>query len=66
MQTLAVIGREFSLSLLEKVVDESEKDLYRLLSHLQALAFVERRSTDGCPTRSASYSFPSCSISPRM
>ena len=40
LQTLAVIGREFSASLLRKVVTESEDDLHRLLSRLQAGEFV--------------------------
>ncbi len=40
LQTLAVIGREFSASLLRKVVTEREEDLHRLLSRLQAGEFV--------------------------
>ena len=40
LQTLAVIGREFSASLLRKVVTEREDELYRLLSRLQAGEFV--------------------------
>ncbi len=35
LQTLAVIGRQFSLNLLKEVVDEPEEELYQLLSHLQ-------------------------------
>src|SRR5262245_50119809 len=35
LQTLAVIGREFSVSLLRSVVARPEAELYRLLSHLQ-------------------------------
>jgi predicted ATPase len=40
LQTLAVIGKEFSLSLLTKVVDQSEDKLQSLLSHLQAAEFI--------------------------
>ena len=40
LQTLAVIGREFSSSLLRKVVTEREDKLARLLSRLQAGEFV--------------------------
>jgi predicted ATPase/class 3 adenylate cyclase len=40
LQTLAVIGKEFSLSLLKKVVEQPEEELYRLLSHLQAGEFI--------------------------
>ena len=40
LQTLAVIGREFSSSLLRKVVTQPEADLHRLLAHLQAAEFV--------------------------
>ena len=40
LQTLAVIGREFSSSLLRKVVTDREDDLHRLLSRLQAGEFV--------------------------
>ncbi len=40
LQTLAVIGKEFSLSLLKKVVGQPEEELYRLLSHLQAGEFI--------------------------
>jgi class 3 adenylate cyclase/predicted ATPase len=40
LQTLAVIGREFSSSLLHKVVTEREENLQRMLSHLQAAEFV--------------------------
>jgi predicted ATPase len=35
LQTLAVIGKEFSLNLLKKVVGQPEEELQRLLSHLQ-------------------------------
>src|SRR5712691_7233883 len=40
LQTLAVIGKEFSLGLLKRVVDQSEDTLQRLLSHLQAAEFI--------------------------
>lgn len=40
LQTLAVIGREFSSSLLCKVVTEREDELHRLLSRLQTGEFV--------------------------
>ena len=40
LQTLAVIGREFSLSLLRRVVAQPEEELYRLLSHLQGAEFI--------------------------
>lgn len=40
LQTLAVIGREFSSSLLHKVVTEREEHLQRLLSRLQTSEFV--------------------------
>ncbi len=40
LQTLAVIGKEFSLGLLKQVVDQSEDTLQRLLSHLQAAEFI--------------------------
>ncbi|MGH7962286.1 MAG: ATP-binding protein, partial [Candidatus Binatia bacterium] len=40
LQTLAVIGREFSLGLLKQVVDQSEDTLQGLLSHLQAAEFI--------------------------
>jgi class 3 adenylate cyclase/predicted ATPase len=40
LQTLAVIGKEFSWSLLKQVVDKSEDELHRLLSHLQAAEFI--------------------------
>jgi predicted ATPase/class 3 adenylate cyclase len=40
LQTLAVIGKEFSLSLLKKVVEQPEEELYRLLSHLQEGEFI--------------------------
>ena len=40
LQTLAVIGREFSSSLLKKVVEQPETELYGQLSHLQAAEFI--------------------------
>jgi predicted ATPase len=40
LQTLAVVGKEFSLSLLGKVVTQPEEELYRLLSHLQGGEFI--------------------------
>ena len=40
LQTLAVIGREFSLSLLKHVVDHSEDTLQPLLSHLRDAEFI--------------------------
>jgi predicted ATPase len=40
LQTLAVIGKEFSWSLLKQVLDKSEDELHRLLSHLQAAEFI--------------------------
>ena len=40
LQTLAVIGKEFSWSLLRKVVEQAEEELYRLLGHLQEGEFI--------------------------
>src|SRR5262245_22621378 len=40
LQTLAVMGREFSLGLLSRVVARPEAELYRLLSHLQGAEFI--------------------------
>ncbi len=40
LQTLAVIGKKFSLSLLKGVVKEPEEGLYQLLSHLQGGEFI--------------------------
>ena len=40
LQTLAVIGKQFPLSLLKKVVKEPEEELYRLLFHLQGGEFI--------------------------
>jgi predicted ATPase len=43
VQQLAVIGREFPLSLVRQVVPQSEADLYRLLSSLQHKEFLYER-----------------------
>ncbi len=40
LQTLAVIGREFSSSLVRKVVRQAEADFHRVLARLQAAEFV--------------------------
>jgi predicted ATPase len=40
LQTLAVLGKEFSLSLLKQVVDKPEEELHSLLFHLQAAEFI--------------------------
>jgi class 3 adenylate cyclase/predicted ATPase len=40
LQTLAVLGREFSASLLKKVADQPEAELYPLLSHLRESEFI--------------------------
>ena len=40
LQTLAVIGREFSASLLKRVVTQPETELYRQLADLQAAEFI--------------------------
>ncbi len=40
LQTLAVLGREFSASLLNKVVEQPETEVYQQLSHLQAAEFL--------------------------
>jgi predicted ATPase len=40
LQQLAVIGREFPLSLVRQVVMQSEEELYRLLSSLQHKEFL--------------------------
>jgi predicted ATPase len=39
-QTMAVIGKEFSLSLLKKVINKPEEELSPLLSHLQGAEFI--------------------------
>ncbi len=43
LQTLAVIGKEFSLSLLKHVVDQPEDDLLRQLARLQTSEFIYER-----------------------
>jgi class 3 adenylate cyclase/predicted ATPase len=40
LQTLAVIGKEFPLSLLRQVVNQPEDSLLQLLSHLQGSEFI--------------------------
>lgn len=45
LQTLAVIGREFSLKLLRRVADRSEDTLQQLLARLQAAEFVYEQPT---------------------
>ncbi|HKA52848.1 MAG TPA: adenylate/guanylate cyclase domain-containing protein [Candidatus Binatia bacterium] len=40
LQTLSVIGKEFSLSLLKEVVNRPEGELHGLLAHLQAAEFI--------------------------
>ena len=40
LQQLAVIGREFPLSLMRQVVSQSEDEFYRLLSSLQRKEFL--------------------------
>src|SRR5262249_24976269 len=40
LQTLAVIGREFSLDLLSRVVARPEAELYGILSHLPEAEFI--------------------------
>ncbi|MGE0822640.1 MAG: AAA family ATPase [Candidatus Binatia bacterium] len=40
LQTLAVIGREFAASLLQKIATQPEAELHRLLARLQAAEFV--------------------------
>jgi class 3 adenylate cyclase/predicted ATPase len=40
LQTLAVIGKEFPLSLLQRVVEKPEEELQELLAHLQAAEFI--------------------------
>jgi len=40
LQTLSVIGKEFSLSLLKQVVNQTEDTLQPLLAHLQAAEFI--------------------------
>ncbi len=40
LQTLAVLGKEFSWRLLTQVTDQSEAELQRLLAHLQSEEFI--------------------------
>ena len=40
LQQLAVIGREFPLSLVQQVIPQAEEELYRLLSSLQRKEFL--------------------------
>ncbi|MBI3302136.1 MAG: hypothetical protein HYZ72_08695 [Deltaproteobacteria bacterium] len=40
LQTLSVIGKEFSSNLLKQVVEQPEEELQGLLSHLQAAEFI--------------------------
>jgi predicted ATPase len=40
LQTLAVIGKEFALSLLTRVVDQPEDEVQRLLAHLRTAEFI--------------------------
>jgi predicted ATPase len=40
LQTLAVIGREFSSTLLKQVAEQPEAELYRLLAHLRKGEFI--------------------------
>ena len=40
LQTLSVIGKEFSLGLLKQVVDQPEHELHGLLSHLATREFI--------------------------
>jgi predicted ATPase len=40
LQTLAVIGKEFSFGLIRRVAEQSEDHLYRGLSHLRAAEFI--------------------------
>ena len=40
LQQLAVIGRQFPISLVKQVVSQSEADLHRVLSSLQAKEFL--------------------------
>jgi predicted ATPase len=39
-QTLAVIGKKFSLGIIKKVMNKPEEELYPLLSHLQGAEFI--------------------------
>jgi class 3 adenylate cyclase/predicted ATPase len=45
LQTLAVIGKEFTLSLLTRVVEQPEDEVQRLLAHLRAAEFIYEQPT---------------------
>jgi class 3 adenylate cyclase/predicted ATPase len=45
LQTLAVLGKEFALSLLTRVVEQPEDELQRLLAHLRAAEFIYEQPT---------------------
>jgi len=45
LQTLAVIGKEFALSLLTRVAEQPEDELQRLLAHLRAAEFIYEQPT---------------------
>src|SRR3984893_1717801 len=47
LQTLAIIGREFPLSLIRAVITKSDNDLYRLLSDLQLGEFIYEQPAMG-------------------
>ncbi len=40
LQTLAVMGKEFTFGLVQRVTDQPEEGLYRLFAHLQAGEFI--------------------------
>ncbi|HKT94937.1 MAG TPA: adenylate/guanylate cyclase domain-containing protein [Paraburkholderia sp.] len=43
LQHLAIVGKEFPWSLIRQVVDQTEDELRRLLSHLEATEFIYER-----------------------
>jgi class 3 adenylate cyclase/tetratricopeptide (TPR) repeat protein len=47
LQTLAVIGREFALSLVRRMVDENDDDLERMLADLQMAEFIYEQPAVG-------------------
>ena len=47
LQTLAVIGREFALSLVRRVVDGADDDLNRMLADLQMAEFIYEQPATG-------------------
>lgn len=47
MQTLAVLGREFSLALVRNVVQKSDDDLNRMLTNLQFSEFIYEQPAVG-------------------